>query len=167
VAIFPIPEELYPDWRDWAKTLGQYLIDEEMERRRDVSQRLGRFFIHYHASPSLLLSTEFITTARAPFKLISCINSWNNTTAGGINLTLSRVTPPSTSVAIEWAHGTPATLASPETAVPSQISAITEGLCTANCEISAGDILQLFQFNPTLGGIIGFTIEAEDLSWNL
>ena len=166
MAIFPNPEELYPEWRDWARVLGQYLVDEEMERRRDVSQRLGRFFINYARPLDVVVKQDLIFSPRTPFKIISCSNSWRKTTAGNF-LTISKVTPPSTTVLIEWEHGTPATIVSPNTLSPSIIHGHTEGLCTANSEVAAGDVLQAIQFNAQTGGEQGFTIEAEDLSWGL
>ena len=165
MAIFPNPEELYPDWRDWARVLGRYLVDEEMERRRDVAQRLGRFFITL-GRRTIADRQDVIFSPRSPFKLISCSNSWYNTIAGN-TLTISKITPPSTSVVVEWAHGTPTAILSPETASPSPIFAHTEGLCVANAEVLAGDILIAVQVNANPGGEIGFTIEAEDLSWGL
>ncbi len=167
MAVWPNPEELYPDWRDWARVLGRYLIDEEMERRRDISQRLGRFFISYSTLVISGFTTNMIYTARAPFKVISCSNSWFNTTFNTASVTLRRVVPPSTTANLEWEHGNPTGIIAPETASPGAIHAVTKGLCTLNSEITADGILEVLIFNTVTLGRLGLTIEAEDLSWNL
>ena len=166
MAIFPNPEELYPDWRDWARVLGRYLIDEEMERRRDVSQRLGRFFIQERRTIVGITHEDLIYSARAPFRVIGISNAWHKV-IGTTTLTISKIIPPITSSQLNWTHGTPTSIPAIESATPTVIYAHSEGLCTANCDIAAGEILTCFQFAPSPQGEYSFTIEAEDLSWNL
>ncbi len=163
--IFPGPEELYPDWRDWAKALGRYLVDEEMERRREVSQRLGRFFINYQAKVTNTLVGSVIYTARLPYRIIGMTNAWNGLAATSA-VVIAKITPPTTAVNLEWTHGSPVFVSSPETSAPSAIFAATGGLCTAHAEVEAGEILRLIEFHTLIAGNFSLTIEAEDLSWN-
>ena len=166
---FPSPEDLYPDWKDWAKTLGRYLVDEEIERRRSLNQRLGRIFFTINHKKSLGGVWNYLAwSGRKPIRLLYCTFAWYNITTTAGLVQFSNVVPPSAFTWLKWDIG----VVGNEQQVKPLLCAGTTGVEVGTC-IEGGDILAgsdvvglAYYVNGGINGAMTQTFEAEDLSWN-